>query len=82
MVTEINNFGDARRFLIEVMIAIRDDKIPVEKAMAIASTMKVINDNIYAEIKATKMAIEAKDKAHEFGRVVHMGKLLIGDTIK
>jgi len=79
MIREINSFGDARRFILETMLDLRDDKIPVDKAIAIAANMKVLNENIYAEIKSVRLAIDAKNSGHEFGRVVEIGKLLIGN---
>jgi hypothetical protein len=38
----------------------------------------VLNDNIQCEINIAKVAISAKEKGHDFGRVVHMGTALIG----
>lgn len=76
-ITKIDSFGDSRRFILETMIALRDGEIDVSRGMAIAANMKVLNDNIQCEINATKLAILAQDKGHEFGKVVKMGTKLI-----
>lgn len=78
MDTEKVTFGDARRLIIQTIIDLREEKIPVERAMAIAANMKVLNDNIIAEIQAAKMALLTEGRAHSFGQVVGMGRRLIG----
>lgn len=40
--------------------------------------MKVLNDNIIAEIQSAKMALLTEGRAHSFGQVVGMGRRLIG----
>jgi hypothetical protein len=75
----IENFGDARRLILQTMIQLRDGEIPVHTGMAIAANMKVLNDNIQCEINAAKLSILAKEKGHDFGRVVKMGRALIGN---
>lgn len=78
-VTSIENFGDARKFIIETMIQLRDGEIPISTGMAIAANMKVLNDNIQAEINATKLSLIANQQGHDFGKIVTMGKKLIGN---
>jgi hypothetical protein len=75
----IENFGDARRFILQTMIQLRDNEIPVSTGMAIAANMKVLNDNIQAEINAAKLSLLAQEKGHDFGRIVQMGKKQIGE---
>ena len=74
----IDNFGDARRLILQTMIQLRDGEIPVATGMAIAANMKVLNDNIQCEINAAKLSILAKEKGHDFGRIVQMGQSVIG----
>lgn len=78
-IRKIDSFGDARKFILQTMIQLRDGNIPVATGMAIAANMKVLNDNIQAEINAAKLSLLAQEKGHEFGKVVSMGKRLIGD---
>lgn len=74
----IDNFGDARRLILQTMIQLRDGEIPVTTGMAIAANMKVLNDNIQCEINAAKLSILAKEKGHDFGKIVQMGRAQIG----
>jgi len=47
--------------------------------MAIAASMKVLNDNIQCEINAAKLCLIADDRGHNFGKIVKMGQQLIGE---
>ena len=77
-VSHIATFGDARRAILDTIQQLRSGAMPATTGMAIAANMKVLNDNVQVEINAAKMALATEDKAHSFGRVVGMGKKLIG----
>lgn len=79
-ITRVETFGDVRRLLIENIMAIRDGNIDVNRGMAIAANVKVLNDNIQAEINAAKMSIATEKTAYKFGNIVHMGKRLIAES--
>jgi hypothetical protein len=79
LIKEINNFGDARRMILQTMIQLRDGEIEVSRGMAIAASMKVLNDNIQCEINAAKLCLIADDRGHNFGKIVKMGQQLIGE---
>lgn len=72
-------FGDVRRMIIQTIMDLREERIPVSTGMAIAANMKVLNDNIQVEINAAKLALQTEDRAHSFGRVARMGQQLIGN---
>ena len=78
LIKDINNFGDARRMILQTMIQLRDGEIDISRGMAIAANMKVLNDNIQAEINAAKLSLIAQEKGHDFGRISVMGQALIG----
>ncbi len=78
-ITRVETFGDVRRLLIENIMAIRDGRIDVSRGMAIAANVKVLNDNIQAEINAAKMSIATEKTAYKFGNIVHMGNRLIAE---
>lgn len=80
--TEINTFGDARKFILQTMVQLRNGDIPVDVGMAIATNMKVLNDNIQSEISAAKVSMKAYEQGHEFGKVAKMGRLLINKEIE
>ena len=76
---QLVTFGDVRRMILDTIVALRDDKMDVSRGMAIAANFKVLNDNIQVEINAAKMAMAAKEEAHNFGRIAPMGTRLIGN---
>lgn len=71
-------FGDARRMILDVIREIRSGEMEVNRGMAIAACMKVLNDNVQVEINAAKLALQTEGRAREFGKVVHMGQQLLG----
>ena len=73
-VTEIMTTGDARRFVLETMLALRNKEISATDAMAMAANMKVLNDSMQIELNAAKIAIATKGEAVKF---VDMGKRLL-----
>lgn len=77
---QLVTFGDARRMILDTIVALRDDKMDVSRGMAIAANMKVLNESVQVEINAAKMALMTEGKAHNFGRVVGMGQRLIGNS--
>ena len=77
---QLVTFGDVRRMILDTIVALRDDKMDVNRGMAIAAHFKVLNDNIQVEINAAKMALATEGKAHSFGRIVGMGQRQIGNS--
>lgn len=76
---QLLTFGDVRRMILDTIVQLRDERMDVSRGMAIAANMKVLNDNIQAEINAAKLAMVTEGRAHSFGRVVGMGQRLIGN---
>lgn len=77
----VSTFGDVRRIVLDTIVGLRDGSMEISRGMAIAANVKVLNDNIQAEIAATKLAIATENKLHSFGQVVHMGRRLIAETL-
>lgn len=78
-VNQLATFGDVRRMIIDTIVELRNKEMDASRGMAIAANMKVLNDNIQVEINAAKLALATEGKAHTFGRVVGMGRRLIGN---
>lgn len=76
--TQIMTFGDVRRSIISTIEAVKSGALDGTKGMAVAALFKVLNDNVQVEINAAKMALATEGKAHSFGRIVGMGKRIIG----
>lgn len=74
---DVRTFGDVRRLLVETLVNLQNREIDVSRAMAIAATVKVLNENVQVEINAAKLALATEGRAHTFGRVVGMGRRLI-----
>lgn len=70
--------GDARRLILETMAALKVGAMDPQTGMAIAAGMKVLNDSIFAEVAAAKLAIQAKKEGLSFGRLTEMGRQQIG----
>lgn len=79
IVERVETFGDARQLILQTVMQIRDGGLDVSQGMAIAANMKALNDNIQCEINAAKLALLTEGKVHQFGRVVQMGRKLIGN---
>ena len=67
---QLMTFGDTRRIILDTIIALRDGHMDVNRGMAIAANMKVLNDSVQVEINQAKMAVAARQAGHDFGRVV------------
>lgn len=77
--TQIMTFGDVRRSIISDIAAVRNRTMTVAEAGALGQLYKELHANIQVEINAAKMALATEGKAHDFGKVVGMGRRLIGD---
>jgi hypothetical protein len=78
--SQLMTFGDVRKMIIDTIVDLRAGHLDISRGMAIAANMKVLNDNIQVEINAAKMALATEGRAHEFGKIVGMGRRLIGDS--
>ena len=76
---QLATFGDVRRLILETIHELKAGKMDVNRGMAIAANMKVLNDSVQVEINSAKMALLTEGKAHTFGRVVGMGQRLMGN---
>lgn len=61
---------------------VRSGALSIPKATAMGALYKELNTNIQVEINAAKMALATEGKAHNFGKVVGMGRRLIGNGVE
>jgi hypothetical protein len=66
--------GDARRLILETIVDLRNGAMPVDRGQAIAANMRVLNESMMVEVKAARLAMEAKENNHDFGEVVQLGQ--------
>jgi hypothetical protein len=78
-INQIATFGDARRMILDTIVALKNGEMDVNRGMAIAASMKVLNDSIQVEINAAKMVLLAEERGHNFGKMVGMGQKLIAN---
>lgn len=75
-IRRIESFGDARRVILETILDLRSGKISVERSMAIAENLKVLNDSIQTEVNVAKVAIMAKEKGETEPKLKMLQKVL------
>lgn len=73
------SFGRTRDRILKSMDAVFDKSITTEQGEAIANLAEALNNNARVEIKAVELADRLKDSAHNFGKVMRMGRMKIGD---
>lgn len=78
-INQLATFGDQRRMILDTIMELRSGTMDVNRGMAIAANMKVLNDSVQVEINAAKMSITARQAGHDFGNIVNMGRKLIGN---
>ena len=79
-INQLATFGDQRRMILDTIMELKNGTMDVNRGMAIAANMKVLNDSVQAEINAAKMALVANQAGHNFGRIVGMGQRFIGNS--
>ena len=78
-INQLATFGDQRRMILDTIMELRSGVMDVNRGMAIAANMKVLNDSVQVEINAAKMSINARQAGHDFGSIVNMGRKLLGN---
>lgn len=79
-INQLATFGDQRRMILDTIMELKNGTMDVNRGMAIAANMKVLNDSVQVEINAAKMALSANQAGHDFGRIVGMGQRFIGNS--
>ena len=78
-INQLATFGDQRRMILDTIMELRGGTMDVNRGMAIAANMKVLNDSVQVEINAAKMSMVARQAGHDFGTIVNMGRKLLGN---
>ena len=78
-INQLATFGDQRRMILDTIMELRTGAMDVNRGMAIAANMKVLNDSVQVEINAAKMSMAARQAGHDFGQIVNMGRKLLGN---
>jgi len=78
-INQLATFGDQRRMILDTIMELKNGSMEVSRGMAIAANMKVLNDSVQVEINTVKMSMAARQAGHDFGKIVNMGRKLIGN---
>ena len=78
-INQLATFGDQRRMILDTIMELRNGTMDVNRGMAIAANMKVLNDSVQVEINSAKMSITARAAGHDFGKIVDMGRKFLGN---
>lgn len=74
---KFNTTGESRALILQSIEGIINGTISNEQGKAIAANMSVLNTSMQTEINHAKVAILAKEKGIDFGKVVRFGSLII-----
>ena len=66
---EIKTAGELREFLVNMLFGVKDGVVSVDKASVITKMAGQINESIYAEIKATRLSMDAERKYEDLGNL-------------
>jgi hypothetical protein len=79
---ELRTTGDARRLILETLAELKSGKMAATTGLAIAATMKVLNDSLQTEVNAAKLQLQARREGADFGSLSHAGTLVLdGSTV-
>jgi hypothetical protein len=79
MLNEINDFGAARKFILDCMVQVREGTLPPSAINALINGMKVVNENIQAEVNVAKVSLLYEKEGKKFAENVVMGKTKINE---
>ena len=65
--SKINNSGQLRAFLLDMMEKVADGKTTVERAHVVIKGAAQVNESLYAEMKAKALAKALGQTVHQLG---------------
>ena len=72
--------GDLRRIVANTMLALVRKEVSATDLEALAKGLDSISNSLNAEVKVAKTRIELREKGADLGKVVHLGRMVIGNT--
>jgi hypothetical protein len=76
---EVTTQGDLRRIVANALLALARKEISATDVEAMAKGLDSISNSLNAEVKVAKTRIELREKGADLGKIVHLGRLLIGN---
>lgn len=75
---QVTTQGDLRRIVSNALLALARKEISATDLEAMSKGLDSISNNLNAEVKVAKTAIELRDRGADIGEAVHLGTLVIG----
>lgn len=81
-IQRVETSGDIRRIGAEMLLALARKEISATDLEAAAKMIDAQANSLNAEVKLAKAAIELRERGADLGKVVHIGRTLIGTPKK
>lgn len=78
----VETSGDIRRIGAQMLLALARKEISATDLEAAAKMIDAQANSLNAEVKLAKAAIELRERGADLGKVVHIGRTLIGTPDK
>lgn len=69
MKTAIQNTGQLREFLANMMLGVRDGSVKVDEARSLVKLAEKVNESYYAELKVAQVNLQLDRKVAELGKL-------------
>lgn len=69
MAAKIETTGELRKFLVDLMLEVRDGAADLDKASRITKLAAQVNESFYSEIKIARVQREAGVEAQQLGEL-------------
>lgn len=77
-IDRVETAGDVRRIGAQMLLALARKEISATDLEAAAKMVDAQANHLSAEVKLAKAAIELRERGADLGKVVHIGRTLIG----
>ena len=78
-IQRVETAGDVRRIGAQMLLALARKEISATDLEAAAKMIDAQANHMNAEVKIARTAIELRERGADLGKIVHLGKTLIGN---
>jgi hypothetical protein len=69
MARSINNTGQLREFLVNMLVGVKNGTVDDGKARSMVKLSAQVNESFYSEIKIAKVRMESGQQTHDLGKL-------------
>lgn len=69
MAAKIQNTGQLREFLVNMMVGVKSGDTKVDEARTIVKLAEKVNESFYAELKVAQLNIQLQRKSDDLGKL-------------